>query len=309
VITEEEFKLFVPLLDTAVISAELYATATTLMRRWTRVSCISDLFNENMRRWAAKFAAFFMVRGRRIHEIERACSKRAKFKSALRSCEERLGAATNSGQQAVSILTFFEKPSVHILSLLDVVTRLRTATHYGHPDATGLDTLQEKLRQVQQNDEQNRLRDGKARKDMQMLAEIAIRLSSCPKGFVAYGRSFVADGRVQRLRPEKKAADLQFLLFSDMMLLGVKKGKHFSTKTLIDFAAATIRDVPDGTPFAGQKVTNGWAINAPDTIILYTLIAEEKAPLLNLMRTTIEAYKADVVKKRGEASMIIATGL
>lgn len=306
-VSEEEMKFFRALFEVISPTAEVFAAMSAQLKWWTRVSCIADAFNANHTKWASKLGTFFLVRGRQIHALETLCTKKSRFRQAIRHIEDRVGAAL--GGKPISVVRLFGRPTDHLAQLIDAVQRLLVATYPGHPDTPGLETMLARLRAAYESDQQQQQRDLKAKSDLQALGEIAIRMSSMPKGFLTYGRFFVADGEVQWLRPDKPPTSVHFMLFNDMLLLGRKKGKHFTTKLHVEFTAATIRDVPDGTMVFGQRINNGWVINTPDSVLLYALTPDAKGALFNLMRSTLSAYKNAVVKVREERAILLANGL
>ena len=112
------------------------------------------------------------------------------------------------------------------------------------------------------------------------------------------------------MEDKKKPLEKHFVLLSDMLLLGKQKGKKFTVQTVVEFDIATIRDIPDGMPFAGQQMQNALAINiAADTIVLNCGSAEQKRTMLALLQKTLEAYKSDVVRRRDEKATLIVSGL
>ena len=108
-----------------------------------------------------------------------------------------------------------------------------------------------------------------------------------------------SDGEVYQLRIGKKPTKRGFMLFNDMLILGEKKSKKLTAKIIVDFDVATISDIPDNTQFGTEKIRDAWAVYDPTPIVLFAPDgADQKGALFNLMQSTLEGYKSEVIRKR-----------
>ena len=304
----EGLKLFDELVDTLYVSSDLCARLEKRLQLWTRVSVITAAFNKLARKWLTKFCTWFMVRGLQAHAVTQLCSKRGKFRSALRACEEQ---ASRELGEPVSVLTFIARPSLHVRDLMAAVTRLRDATPAMHPEMVALSQMLNHLVSAQESDAHMTERENTAKRSMAVLQERAAHMSGLPKHFIRYGRCFVTEGDLLRVKPEKKKpVECHYVLLSDLLLVGKQKGKRFTTSAVAEFDIASIRDIPDGTPYADMTLTNAFAINiAADTIVLACATSDQKKTTRTLFEKTLEAYKQDVARRRDEKATLIVSGL
>jgi len=134
--------------------------------------------------------------------------------------------------------------------------------------------------------------------------------SVLPKHFVRYGRFFVSEGDLFKVKEDKDSVACHFVLLSDLLLLGKLKGKKFSVHDVIEFDIATIRDIPDGTQYGQHKMQNAFAINiAADNIVLSCSDSDQKKSTRALLEKTLEAYKQDMIRRRDEKATLIVSGL
>ena len=117
------------------------------------------------------------------------------------------------------------------------------------------------------------------------------------------------DGEVYQLKVGKKPTKRGFMLFNDMLILGEKKSKKLNAKIIVDFDVATISDIPDGTAFGDEKIRDAWAVYDPTPIILFAPDGpDQKGALFNLMQSTLEGYKSDLIRKREKQANLVSTG-
>lgn len=109
---------------------------------------------------------------------------------------------------------------------------------------------------------------------------------------------------------DKKPSECHFVVFNDMLVLGKKKGKKFSTKDTVDFDIATICDVPDGTKYGEQTITNGFAINVgAENIVLFGANAAQKRSAMDTIHRAIDKFKSDNIRRREEKATLVVSGL
>jgi len=303
----EGLHLFEELVDTLDISVELEDKLRKRMVYWTRLSEATSAFNKVGKKWVTKFCSWFMVRGLQSHAVNLLCSKRGKFKSSLKSCEEHVSHALG---YPVSVLTFIDRPSKHVQDLVEAVTKLRDVTPTNHPEMVCLSLMLNRLVSAQECDEQMKNREAEAKRNMEALQERSSHMSGLPKHFIRYGRFFVAEGDLFKVKEDKGPSPCHFVLLNDLLLLGRQKGKKFSAHDSIEFDIATIRDVPDGTEYGDHKMKNAFAINiAADTIVLSFVDSDQKKEIRSLLEKTLEGYKQDVIRRRDEKATLIVSGL
>jgi len=286
---------------------ELEGKLQKRMKLWTRFSVATSAFNSVGKKWVTKFGTWFMVRGLQNHAVNQLCSKRGKFKSALRTLEATVSLSIGT---PVSILTMIGRPSKQLDDLIEAVTRLREVTPTNHPEMVSLSLMLNSLVSAKETDDQMKNREMEAKRNMEVLQTRSSHMSGLPKHFVRYGRFFVSEGDLFKVKEDKEPVACHFVLLSDLLLIGKQKGKKFSVSDVIEFDIAMIRDIPDGTVLGSQRMQNAFAINmAAENVILSCVDGEQKKSTRELLEKTLEAYKQDVIRRRDEKATLIVSGL
>lgn len=129
-----------------------------------------------------------------------------------------------------------------------------------------------------------------------------------PKYSFFHIQLYRSDGEVYQLRVGKKPTKRGFMLFNDMLILGEKKSKKLTAKIVVDFDVATISDIPDNTQFGDEKIRDAWAVYDPTPIVLYAPDgADQKGALFNLMQSTLEGYKSDIIRRREKRANLVSS--
>lgn len=111
--TDEEYALFLPLIDTSSVPDEVSTALTTKYNSWTKVTTLADCFNKSIGVWMQKFGEWFMSRGRNVYAVEKCAARSRKFKNSIKVCEDMAG----SQESPITIETFFEFPSQFLNTL------------------------------------------------------------------------------------------------------------------------------------------------------------------------------------------------